>query len=297
MSLVPMRELLADAIKRGYAVGYFEAWDLYSLEAVKEAAEETDSPVILGFGGVTMNQKWLGNGGLRALAAMGHVVAENAKIPASYLLNEVLEFDHIEQGLEAGFNAVMLDTSHMTVSENIAWTTKVVDAASSLGADVEGETDPLPDASGTMGGHAGNKLTDPEEAAKYVAETGVCALSIAVGNEHIKTEGESSIDFELLGRICDAVPVPLVIHGGTGFPDGDVRRAIELGVAKFNVGSVIKRLYLESVRDTTLLLPTKPSFQELVGSHKPGDFLEIAKNRVKNEVKRRLAVYGSTGKA
>lgn len=297
MSLVPMRELLASALDDRYAVGYFEAWDLYSFEAVKEAAEEMESPIILGFGGVMMNQDWYGSGGLRALAAMGRVVAEGAKVPVAYLLNEVLSFDHIQQGLEMGFNAVMLDTSHMPLDENTRWTKRVVDAAKPYGADVECESDPLPDASGTMGEHSGARKTDPEEAARFIAETGACALSIAIGNEHIRTDGESGTDFELLSRIHDAVPVPLVIHGGTGFADADVPRAIELGVAKFNVGSIMKKLYLESVRDTMLSLPEKPNFQELVGSHKSADFLEVAKNRVKNEVKRRIAVYGSAGKA
>jgi len=297
MPIVPMRELLADATKRDYAVGYFEAWDIYSIEAVKEAAEETRSPVILGFGGVMMNQDWYGSGGLRALAAMGRVVAETARVPVAYLLNEVLLFDHIEQGLRSGFNAVMLDTSHMPIDENIAWTKRVVKAASAVGADVEGESDPLPDASGIMSEQAASRMTDPDEAAWFVAETGVCALSIAVGNEHIKTDGESGTDFELLARIHQAVPVPLVIHGGTGFPDSDVARAIESGVSKFNVGSVMKKLFLDSLCESARSIGVKPNFQELVGSHKSADILEVAKNRVKEEVMRRLIVYQSAGKA
>jgi len=297
MPLVSMRELLADAVKRGYAVGYFEAWDLYSLEAVKEAAEEMNSPIILGFGGVMMNQEWINSGGLRALGAMGRVVAENARVPAAYLLNEVLSFSHIEQGLTSGFNAVMLDTSHLPIDENISWTQKVVDAAKLYGADVEGECDPLPDASGLMGEQGESRITNPEDALRFVEETGVCALSIAIGNEHIRTVGESGTDFELLARIHKSVPVPLVLHGGTGFADADVPRAIELGVAKFNVGSIMKKLYLESVRDSMASLPDKPDFQELVGSHKTGDFLQVAKIRVKDEMKRRIAVYGSANKA
>ncbi|MCL5104760.1 MAG: class II fructose-bisphosphate aldolase [Armatimonadetes bacterium] len=297
MSIVPMREMLANALKKNYAVGYFEAWDQYSLEAVLEAATECKSPVILGFGGVMMNQQWFGSGGLVELAAMGRVVAERAKVPVAYLLNEVLSFSHIEQGLKAGFNTVMLDTSHLPFDENITQTRKVVEAANEFGADVEGECDPLPDASGTMGEHAGSRKTDPNDAARFVAETGVRALSIAIGNEHIQTESKSAIDFDLLERLQKTVPVPLVIHGGTGFPDDCVQRAIELGVAKFNVGSIMKKLYLESVRDSMLSLTDRLDFQQLVGSHKPADFLEVAKNAVKDEVKRRLVVYNSAGKA
>lgn len=297
MPLVSMRKMLQHALENKYAVGYFEAWDLYSIEAVKEAAEEMHSPIILGFGGVMMNQEWYGAGGLRALGAMGKVVVENTKVPAAYILNEVMSFNHIVQGLETGFNTVMLDTSNMPFEENIEWTKRVVSAAKPYGADVEGESDPLPDASGAMGEHTGSKKTDPEEAARYVEETGVCALSIAIGNEHIKTDGASGTDFDLLARIHKAVKVPLVVHGGTGFPDTDVPRAIELGVAKFNVGSIMKKIYLESVRDSMTSLPEKLDIHEIVGSHKQADFLEVAKNRVKDEVKRRIAVYGSADKA
>lgn len=297
MSIVPMRDMLADAMRNMYAVGYFEAWDQYSLEAVVEAAQESKSPVIIGFGGVMMNQEWFTRGGLAELGAMGRVVAENATVPVAYLLNEVLSFDHITQGLKAGFNAVMLDTSHLPLEQNIAQTCMVVQAANECGANVEGECDPLPDASGTMGEHAGSRKSDPEDARRFVNETCVCALSIAIGNEHIRTDGKSAIDFDLLGRLQNAVSVPLVIHGGTGFPDDCVQRAIELGVAKFNVGSIMKKMYLESVRDSMFLLPDCPDFQQLVGSRKHTDFLEVAKNAVKLEVKRRMAVYGSTGKA
>jgi fructose-bisphosphate aldolase class II len=291
-----MRDMLQAAISGGYAVGYFEAWDQYSLEAAVEAAEELRSPTILGFGGVMMNQEWFASGGLRALGAMGRAVAESARVPVAYLLNEVATHDLIRQGLDCGFNALMLDTSHLPLAENIAQTRMVVEAARGFGADVEGECDPLPDASGMMGGHTGSRLTDPETAARYVAETGVRALSIAIGNEHIRIEGEASIDFELLARIRDAVPVPLVIHGGTGFADSAVRRAIELGVAKFNVGSVLKNTYLRSAREAISSLPEKPNFQELVGSRKPGDFLWRARQQVKREIMRRMRIYGSAGK-
>jgi fructose-bisphosphate aldolase class II len=292
-----MKKMLADAAAGGYAVGYFESWDQYSLEAVIEAAEEANSPVIVGFGGVMMNQEWFGRTGLRALAAMGRTMAEEAQVPVSFLLNEVLSFDHIRQGIAGGFNAVMLDTSHLPFEENVSETRRVVEAASLVGIDVEGECDPLPDASGTMGEHSGSKVTDPQAAAEFVKATGVCALSVAVGNEHIRADGTSAIDMGLLAQIHEAVPVPLVIHGGTGFPDDAVAEAIQWGVAKFNVGSVLKKLYIESIRSLAQSLPTDMDVHAVVGSHKAEDILEKAKNAVKAEVARRMAVYGSKGKA
>ena len=297
MSLIPMREMLNNAMSEGYAVGYFEAWDQCSFEAVLEAAEESRSPVILGFGGVMMNQDWFGERGLKGLASLGRSIVETARVPVSYLLNEVLTHDHIKCGLGSGFNAVMLDTSHLSLEQNISETKKVVEAARRFGADVEGESDPLPDASGTMGEYSGSKMTDPEEAARFVSETGVCALSVAIGNEHIQFDAESAIDFDLLAKIQKAVGVPLVIHGGTGFPDSAVPRAIELGVAKFNVGSILKQLYLKGICESVDALPVKVDIQEVVGSRKAGDLLQRSKELVKEEVMRRMKVYGSAGKA
>lgn len=297
MSFVPMRNILTQALAGGYAVGYFEAWDQHSLEAVLEAAEEARSPVILGFGCQVIEQAWLNDGGLRRLAALGRAAAEDARAPVALLLNEARTFEQVVRGLAWGFNAVMLDTSDLPLEENIAVTRRVVEAAHALGADVEGELGHLPDASGILGGPAEAVLTDPEEAARYVAETGVDALSVSIGNVHVLTEEQAAINFDHLARLHQAVKVPLVIHGGTGFPDEAVPRAIALGVAKFNVGTALKQAFLAGVREGLAELPPGVNVHQVVGSRKPGDFLERAKARVKAEVTRRMAVYGSIDKA
>jgi len=292
-----MRNILAQALTDGYAVGYFEAWDQYSLEAVLEAAEEASSPVILGFGCQLIEQGWLDDGGLRRLAALGRAAAEDAKVPVALLLNEALTFEQVIRGLAWGFNAVMLDASELLLEENIAATRRVVEAAHALGADVEGELGRLPDASGILGGPAEAILTDPEEAARYVAETKVDALSISVGNVHVLTEGQARIDFDHLARLRRAVQIPFVIHGGTGFPDDAVPRAVALGVAKFNVGTVLKQTFLAGVQEALADLPPQANVHEVVGSRKGGDFLGRGKARMRTEVLRRMAVYGSAGKA
>jgi len=297
MPLIPLRDILATALAEGYAVGYFEAWDQYSLEAVLEAAEEARSPVILGFGCQVIEPGWLDGGGLRRLAALGRAAAEDARVPMALLLNEAQTFEQVVRGLTWGFNAVMLDTSELPLEENIAATRQVVEVAHALGADVEGELGRLPDASGTLGGPAEGVLTDPDEAARYVAETRVDALSISIGNVHVLTEGRAEIDFNHLARLHQAVKVPLVVHGGTGFPDEAVPRAVELGVAKFNVGTALKQAFLAGVREGLADLPPRVNVHQVVGSRKPGDFLERGKARMKAEVIRRMAVYGSAGKA
>src|SRR5450432_3959568 len=111
MPLVPMTTLFERAREGGYAVGYFEAWDTYSLEAVIEAAEAERAPVIVGFGGMMLDSEWLDAGGIEVLAGMGRPLAERAGVPAAFLLNEAHTLDQVQHGVDAGFNAVMLDTS------------------------------------------------------------------------------------------------------------------------------------------------------------------------------------------
>jgi len=300
----PMRDMLHAAMAGGYAVGYFETWDQYSLEAVLEAADESRSPLILGFGCELMNQAWYDGGGARRLAALGVAAAETATVPVSLLLNEAATFEQVTRGVSWGYNAVMLDTSALPLEQNIAATRRIAEVAHAAGADAEGELGRLPGGTGfqarpwgTLGGPHEFSLTDPQQAARYVAETGIDALAVSIGNVHVMTAGRAEIDFERLALIHQAVRAPLVIHGGSGFPDGAVPRAIALGVAKFNVGTVLRRIFLDRVRATVGALPAEVNLQEVLGSRKPGDLLQPAKEAVKAEVMRRMALYGSAGKA
>lgn len=293
----PMREMLAAAKRGGYAVGYFEAWDQYSLEAVLEAAEESQSPVILGFGSELMDQEWYDGGGERRLAALGLAAASDAKVPVCFILNEAATYEQVVRGMAWGFNAVMLDTSELTFDENVAAMRPIVDAAHALGIDVEGEMDHLPDASGNLGGSEGARQTDPTMAAAYVEQTGIDALSVSIGNVHILTEGKASINFDLLAKLRDTVNVPLVVHGGTGFPDDAISRVIELGVAKFNIGTILKVLFLEGMREAIPSIDAKIDIQAVIGSRKSVDIMQRGKEKMKAEVSRRIRLYGSAGRA
>jgi ketose-bisphosphate aldolase len=285
--LIPFKDLLADALAGGYAVGYFEAWDIYSLEAVLEAAEAENTPVILGFGGVMMEPVWFDGGGLERLGALGQVAAKTAKVPVAFILNEVETFAQVVRGIQAGFNVVMLDTSDLPYAENVRLTQQVVQTAHDVGVGVEAEVGELPDASGEMGGGAG-RLTDPDEAARFVDETGIDALSVSIGNVHTLTGGEAVIDLERLAAIHQAVAVPLVIHGGTGFPEEAIADAINLGVAKFNIGSVLKQAFLDGLKEATAALPPKVAIHQVMGSRKEDDVLQQGKARMRQEVIRRI---------
>jgi len=174
----------------------------HSLEAVVEAAEAENAPVILGIGGVMMAPGWFDGGGLERLAAAGLATAQITRVPAAFILNEVATFSQIMRGIRAGFNAVMLDSTALPYAEHARLTRQVGEAAHSVGVAVEAESGALPDGSGELGGEI-SRLTDPGEAARFVAETGVDALAVSIGNVHILLEGRSTgRGSRPFGRLC-----------------------------------------------------------------------------------------------
>jgi ketose-bisphosphate aldolase len=293
--IVRMREILDRARTGGYAVGYFEAWDQHSLEAIANAAEEMHSPTILGFGGAVVSQPWFDAGGLEELAACARCLAERLSVPAAVLLNEAQTYGQVLRGLRAGCNAVMLTSSQLPYEENVAWTQRVMIAAHALDAWVEGELGELADASGRDPSHA--CATDPLEAAHFVQATGVDGLAVSIGNVHMLTLGQASVDLDLLQRIHTATPVPLVIHGGSGFPAQAVQAAIGSGVCKFNVGTRLKGAFLTGIQEALGTLATPIDVQLAIGSRKPGDILVRGQGRLKEKVIEYMQLYGCVGQA
>ncbi|NQU09144.1 class II fructose-bisphosphate aldolase [bacterium] len=283
--LQPFPELLGAARAGGYAVGYFEPWDVYSLEAVVEAAEAEQTPVILGIGGVMMERAWFDGGGLERLGALGLVAARRARVPTTLLLNEVATHAQVVRGIQSGFNAVMLDTSDLPYAENVRRTRQVVETAHAAGVSVEGEIGTLPDASGELGGGAG-QLTDPNEAARFVRDTGVDALAVSIGNVHTLLAGRVTVNLEHLAAIQRAVTLPLVIHGGSGFPEESIPAAVRLGVTKFNFGTVLKGAFLAGIQDAIAALPPQVNVLQAMGSRKEADVLQQGKLRMRREVVR-----------
>jgi ketose-bisphosphate aldolase len=292
MPLVPVPQLLSDARSGEYAVGYFEAWDSYSLEAVVDAAEAERAPVILGFGCLLVDRRWLDDGGIETLGCLGARAAECAHVPVSLILNEAHTLEHARRGIDAGFNAVMLcEASLDTVAQ-------LVQVAHDSGAAVEGELGRLPegDSSGRIDrSHA--RMTDPDEAASYLAATGVDALAVSFGNVHTLEGGLARVDLDRLEAICQRVDVPLAVHGGTGFPANAVQGAIERGVAKFNVGTALKRAYIEGLRSAIAKTPAEVSPHELIGSHRPSDVHSSGKNALTEVVRRLIRLYGGSNRA
>jgi fructose/tagatose bisphosphate aldolase len=290
MPLASAHELIADACRRGYAVGYFESWNLESLQGVVDAAEESRSPVVLGFNG-----EFLSRAGRQAperlswYAALGRAAAASTTVPCALLFNECRQDRWVIEALAAGFNMVMPADPGAPAPVMARRVAAIVDQAKARGAAVEGEVGVLP--SGIERGEG--RMTDPEEAAAFVAATGVDLLAVSVGNVHIRTEGEGELDLELLRRIRQRVPVPLALHGGTGIAAGTLGAAIRLGVVKVNYGTYLKEAYLRAVREAMGAPIENPHL--LLGMGGPEDALVAGRRAVRESVLERIGLLGCRG--
>jgi ketose-bisphosphate aldolase len=297
MPLAALTTLLADARARGYALGYFEAWDSWSFEAVVEAAETERAPVIIGTGCLLGHQPWFDGGGVELLGAIGSAVARAARIPVALLLNETHTLEQSLRGLDAGFNAVMMHTGELDYAEAVATVGQLVAAAHARGAAVEAELGNLPDAAHDTIDDSTASLTDPDEAASFVEATGVDCLAVSVGNVHLLADGTAMIDLSRLRAVHERVPVPLAIHGATGFPHDDIAPAIAAGVAKFNVGTALRSAFVRGLTEAVAELPAEPDVHAVIGSHAPPDVLEAGKSAMVAVVRKLIRQYGGVGRA
>ena len=231
MSLVNMASIVVAARKGKYAVGAFTIWNLESVQAVIDRAEKLQQPVILQVGPTEVDHT-----GLEDLSHIGLYHARKAQVPVAVHLDHGDRFERVMQCINHGLSSVMLDASHLPYEGNVAATREVVRAAHACGVSVEGEL-------GRIGGEEGGidvtdsdvHLTDPAQAAEYVAETGIDALAVAIGTVHGAYRSAPNIRVELLGKIAAQVSLPLVLHGGSGIPDDTVRKTIACGIAKVNI--------------------------------------------------------------
>ena len=277
--LVNLNEVLKKAQKGKYAVGLFNTTDTDMLQAVIEAAEESNSPVILGTAEVLLPY-----GELKLIAPSVIAAAKRAKVPVVVYYDHGLTFDRCIEALKLGFSSIMFDGSAKPYEQNIAETREMVKIAHAFGATVEGEI-----------GHVGeaakedNLLTDmyttPEEAKAYLDATGVDALAVAIGSAHGVYKKKPMLNIERLKEISGEVKVPLVLHGGSGLSDDDFKNTIRNGIAKVNIF-------------TDLCLAGERAMKD--GEEKKLGYLETRNLKVeyiKEAVKHKMALFGSVNKA
>jgi ketose-bisphosphate aldolase len=233
MKFVPALELVRKAARGGYAVPSFCVWNAETMRSVLQVATEMRAPVML----------MSGPGEFPVLPPLPHArvaraVAEDFNVPAALHLDHGNSIDQAAECLRAGFTSIMLDFSARPYAENADALRRVVEMSRAAGATVEGEIGAVGRADDiVVEGAKTSTLTDPDEARRYAGETGVDLLAISIGNAHGIYTRLPRFDFERLETIHRAVKVPLVLHGGSGTSEEDIRRAISLGIAKVNVAS------------------------------------------------------------
>jgi fructose-bisphosphate aldolase class II len=251
MALVNMNEMLNKAKKGNYAVPNFDVLSSEMLRGVMEAAQETSSPVILAYPEVFEPLC-----PMEEFAPMLRAAAARAHVPVAIHLDHARRFEYIQKAVDHGFSSVMLDASDLPLEDNIALTKKVVDFCRPLQVSVESEL-------GHVGGLEGYSYSghNPEdeagytvvsEAVKFVADTKVDALAVAIGTVHGVYTAAPKLNLQRLSELREAVDVPLVMHGGSGLSDDDFRNVIKAGITKTNIFTDLTIAAWQSMQESGL---------------------------------------------
>jgi tagatose 1,6-diphosphate aldolase GatY/KbaY len=240
--LVPSRAILDSVRRAGCAVAALNFYNAETLRAHIAAANESNAPLILQTTESTIN--YLGMG---MVIAMARAAAEEIEMPVALHLDHGGSYDLAARCIDAGYTSVMIDGSKLAFAENCSLTRRVVELAQAAGVSVEGELGHV--AHNEEASDITRFYTDPETAHKFVSETGVDALAVAVGTAHGFYKGEVRIDFERLNKIRESVgETALVLHGGSGVSDELLGRAIDCGIAKINFGTELKNAFTRAVK-------------------------------------------------
>ncbi|GAC1513290.1 MAG: class II fructose-1,6-bisphosphate aldolase [Chloroflexota bacterium] len=234
--LVTLHALLAAARRDRFALGTFNTYNMEITSAIIGAAEEVRAPVIVQIGATALR----GANGV-ALPALTLALARAAMVPVVVHLDHAPDVHTIGRALRNGYSSVMIDASAEPFAENIALTREATRRGYVAGVTVEGELGGIAGDEDVATSADGAVFTDPEQAERFVAETEIDLLAIAIGNAHGLHRGKPELRFGLLEQLRDRVPVPLVLHGASGPPDDAIHRAIALGVTKTNFNTELRQ--------------------------------------------------------
>jgi fructose-bisphosphate aldolase, class II len=282
--LVHLGDMLRHAYSNGYAVGAFDLVSLDFLQAILAGAERQRAPVIL-----SLAESHYAYFDPELLMPAVRLAAERASVPVAIHLDHGSSLEAAVQGIRQGFNGVMVDASTQPLAENIARTRAVVEMAHACGVPVEGELGYVAGVEGEDAErHPGEVVyTAPEEAARYVRETGVDFLAVSIGTVHGRMRGEPRLDFERLAAINAQLSIPLVIHGGTGLGDDQFRRLIANGVAKINYYTALADAAGAAIR-ANAAEPDRRGYTDLTKG---------VQAAIQTEVERCIALWGGAGRA
>ncbi|MGN1400493.1 MAG: class II fructose-bisphosphate aldolase [Bacillus sp. (in: firmicutes)] len=285
MPLVSMTEMLNKALEGKYAVGQFNINNLEWTQAILAAAEEEKSPVILGVSEGAARHM----GGFKTVVMMVKGLLEdmNITVPVAIHLDHGSSYDKCKDAIDAGFTSVMIDASHHPFEENVETTKAVVEYAHAKGVSVEAEL-------GTVGGQEDDVIADgviyadAQECKELVEKTGIDCLAPALGSVHGPYKGEPNLGFAEMEEIKNLTNMPLVLHGGTGIPEHDIKKAISLGTSKINVNTENQIAFAAKVRE---VLAADAEVYD------PRKFIGPGREAIKATVVGKIREFGSNNKA
>lgn len=267
---VPLKNLLEQADQEKFAVPAFNYSTLWDLLAIIRTAEEEHSPVI-----VASNSAIAAAVGLNYCQGMAAVAIREATVPVINHLDHSFSIDQCRDAIDAGYPSVMIDASKYSLEQNIDWIKQVKAYGKANNVHVEGELGRIKGR--TLEGEyvqGTNFLIQVEEAVRLVSESHVDSLAVGIGTAHGFYDGKPELNFKRLYEIDQAIPTKLVLHGGTGIPEEDIREAIKCGINKVNVGTIIGYTFSQSLRQylssetkvtpLSMMEPVISSIQEVV---------------------------------
>ena len=282
MPLVTTEKMLIDAHNNGYAVAAFNCENTEMIQAVIAAGEEMNAPVI-----IQTTPSTIRYASAEIFAANAAALAKKSKIPAALHLDHGNTYDLAQDALQAGYTSIMIDGSQLPFDENISITKKTVDLCIKSGIPVEGEL-------GHVGGKeddtaaAGSAYTDPQEAQKFVKETGVSFLAVGVGTAHGIYASKPVLNTELISVLRKILPVPLVLHGSSGLEDAVVKECIARGISKVNIATDLRITYTQAVREF---------LKQDTACFDPKKYGAAARDAVKKAAVNRIIICGCQGRA
>jgi ketose-bisphosphate aldolase len=286
MPIVDATTLVRHAAKHKYAVVQINTnGGTYDItRAIIETAEEERSPVILG-----AYEKNLAYRGYEYAAMQMRYFAQRASVPVAIHLDHGSSVDACQKAIDAGFTSVMIDGSHIPIAENIAIAKQVVAIAHPKNVTVEAEVGELQKLNPDGSMSEVKNLSDPREVERMSRESGIDMLAVGIGNAHGFYKDKPNIRFDLLEKLAAAAaPVPLVLHGSTGLEDDVIRRCVAMGMAKANLGTLIRTRYVEF---------TAQVIAENKHQNHPWKVGQAVKDRLKPDIRHMLQVSGSSGQA
>lgn len=282
--LVNMKEMLNKAKEEKYAVGQFNTNNLEWTQSILEEAQKLNSPVIIGVSEGAA--KYMG--GFKVVVDMTKALIEtmNVTIPVAIHLDHGSSVEVCKKAIDAGFTSVMIDASKFEYSENVRITKEVVDYASKFNVSVEAEL-------GHVGGQedhvsASILYADVNECSSFVKEAGVDCLAPALGSVHGPYKGEPKLGFKEMLEIKEATNMPLVLHGGSGIPDFQIKEAISRGTCKINVNTECQQEWAKIVREVVANDSKVYDPRKIIGPGKEG---------IKKVVREKITLFGSANKA